>query len=68
MELFQDILQDLPESTKTFGAESGLGSAIDIPGPPWSNSTSIKMLLPFKRINKAFVAQFVDWPLWNPVC
>ena len=34
MELFQDILQDLPESTKTFGAESGLGSAIDKFGPP----------------------------------
>lgn len=34
MELFQDILQDLPESTKTFGAVSGLGSAIDKPGPP----------------------------------
>lgn len=55
MKLFQDILQNLSKFTKIFDAESELDSVIDISDSSWSNSTSIKMLLLFKRINKAFV-------------
>ncbi len=55
MKLFQDILQNLSKFTKTFDAESELDSVIDISDSSWSNSTLIKMLLLFKRINKAFV-------------
>ncbi len=55
MKLFQDILQNLSKFTKTFDAESELDSVIDISDSSWSNSTLIKMLLLFKRINKVFV-------------
>lgn len=55
MKLFQDILQNLSKFTKIFDAKSELNSVINISDSPWSNSTSIKMLLLFKRINKVFV-------------
>lgn len=55
MKLFQDILQNLSKFTKIFDAKSELDSVINISDSPWSNSTSIKMLLLFKRINKVFV-------------